>query len=71
MNLIQYLVASYVAKYEKKEDSGTDKIKLPIPDTSDISQASLVNFEDIEKELRRIKKDFDCKYENQVQVNLI
>ncbi|KAL5009280.1 hypothetical protein ScPMuIL_014861 [Solemya velum] len=59
MNLIQYLVASYVAKYEKKEDSGTDKIKLPIPDTSDISQASLVNFEDIEKELRRIKKDFD------------
>lgn len=50
----------YVRNYER-DDAGTDKVKLPLPDPSDIVQAGLVNFEDMEKELARIKRDFECK----------
>ncbi|KAK7504877.1 hypothetical protein BaRGS_00003905 [Batillaria attramentaria] len=57
-SLMQYVVMVYVQRYEK-DDAGTDKVKLPLPDPSDIIQASLVNFDDINKELSRIKKDFD------------
>jgi hypothetical protein len=57
---MQYLVRMYVFRYEK-EDAGTDKVKLPIPDPSDITQASLVNFDDIYKEMARIRKDFESE----------
>ncbi|XP_059162298.1 formin-like isoform X2 [Physella acuta] len=57
-SLLQFVVSRYVQKYDV-EVMGTDKAKLPLPDPSDILQAGLVNFEDTEKELRRIRKDFE------------
>ncbi|ESO96477.1 hypothetical protein LOTGIDRAFT_159891 [Lottia gigantea] len=57
-SLLQYVVYKYIERYER-EDAGTDHVKLPLPDPSDISQASLVNFDDIKKDLKRIKKDFE------------
>lgn len=59
---MQYLVMQYVQRYEK-DDAGTDKVKMPVPDPSDIIQAGLVNFEDITKELSRIRSDFECEWE--------
>ena len=50
----------YVQRFEM-DDAGTDKAKLPVPDPSDITQASLVSFDDIAKEMARINKDFECK----------
>ena len=60
-NLLQYVVVQYVTKYDK-DNLGTEKAKLPFPDPSDIKQASLVNFEDLGKEMMAIGKDLkDCK----------
>ncbi|XP_070180902.1 formin-like isoform X2 [Littorina saxatilis] len=56
-SLMHYLVMLYVQRYEM-DDAGTDKVKLPVPDPSDIVQASLVNFDDITKEMTRIRRDF-------------
>ena len=63
MSLLQYVVSVYVKKFQR-DTAGTDLAKLPIPDPSDINQAILVSFTEIEKELQRIKKDFDCKFVN-------
>ncbi|XP_055957484.1 formin-2 isoform X1 [Patella vulgata] len=57
-SLLQYVVLKYIQRYEQ-EEAGSERVKLPLPDPSDISQASLVNFEDIRKDLKRIKKDFE------------
>lgn len=57
-SLMHYLVMVYVQRYEL-DDAGTDKVKLPIPDPSDITQASLVNFDDTYKEIARIRRDFE------------
>ncbi|GFO35602.1 formin-2 [Plakobranchus ocellatus] len=57
-SLLQYVVTSYVQRYDT-DLMGTDRAKLPLPDPSDIQQAGLVNFEDIEKELKKIHADFD------------
>ena len=62
-SLIQYLVMLYVQRYEM-DDAGTDKVKLPLPDPSDITQAGLVNFDDIAKEMARIRRDFDCEFKD-------
>lgn len=40
---------------------GTDRAKLPLPDPSDIQQAGLVSFEDIDKELKQIRRDFNSE----------
>ncbi|KAL8571981.1 hypothetical protein ACOMHN_057664 [Nucella lapillus] len=57
-SLIHYLVMMYVQLYEM-DDAGTENVKLPLPDPSDITQAGLVNFDDISKEMTRIRKDFE------------
>jgi len=59
-SLLQFVVTQYIKKFEK-DTAGTDKVAVPVPDTYDISQSSLVNFDEIEKELHRIKKDFEGK----------
>ncbi|KAK3581849.1 hypothetical protein CHS0354_009737 [Potamilus streckersoni] len=67
INLLQYLVQMYVRKYER-DDAGTDKAKLPIPDPSDLNQGSQVNFEEITKEMKRIQNDFDAAEERASKV---
>jgi len=60
-NLLQYIVVQYLTKFDK-ENLGTEKAKLPFPDPSDLKQASLVNFDDLGKEMMAIGKDLkDCK----------
>lgn len=44
------------------DNAGSDKAMLPLPDPSDISQAMLVNFDDINKELKKTRKEFDGKF---------
>ena len=41
-------------KYFEKE-VGTDKAKMPTPEPSDITRAALVNFEELEEEIKKIK----------------
>ena len=60
-NLLQYIVLQYVTKYDK-DALGTDKAKLPFPDPSDIKQATLVNFDDLGKEMIAVGRDLkQCK----------
>lgn len=59
VSLLQYVVAQYVRKYDP--DAGTDRTQLPIPEPSDINQASLVNFEDLEQELKKAQTSLESK----------
>lgn len=58
MTLLQFIVSTYVSKFER-DLAGTERAKLPVPEYSDITQAMLVQFDDIEKELKKIQKDFE------------
>ena len=57
-SLLHYTVQQYIKKFEKN-DSGTERVSLPVPDSSDMSQGMGVNFDELGKELDRIKKDFE------------
>lgn len=59
MTLLQFIVSTYVSKFER-DLAGTERAKLPVPEYSDITQAMLVQFDDIEKELKKIQKDFEA-----------
>ena len=60
-NLLQYIVVQYVNRFDEAA-LGTEKAKLPFPDPSDIRQASLVNFDDLGKEMLVIGQDLKkCK----------
>lgn len=56
-SFLHYVVKQYVRIYES-EDAGSEKVSLPVPDPSDINQASMVRFEDIQAELDKISRDF-------------
>ena len=36
-------------------DAGTEKSKLPLPEPSDVTKASLVNFEEAEQDIQKLK----------------
>jgi len=36
------------------EEAGTERALLPVPDAGDISQAAMVNFEELELDLKKI-----------------
>lgn len=61
-SLLHYLVQQYIKKFEH-QDAGTEKVKFPLPDPSDLTQGCQVCFDELEKELRRIKKDFEAAEE--------
>nr|XP_042906430.1 formin-2 isoform X2 [Parasteatoda tepidariorum] len=52
LTLLHYIVRNYVKLYE--EDSSLDKAKLPVPEPGDAERASLVNFDDIAKDLNKL-----------------
>nr|XP_054759795.1 formin-like [Lytechinus pictus] len=54
-NLLEYIVACYVHKIDG--DSGADHTILPLPEPSKVTQAGLIKFEDLDKDLRKIQKD--------------
>lgn len=59
MSLLQYLVAQYVRKYNS--DVEIEKAQLPVPEPSDVIQAAMVNFEDLEQELKKAQMSLDSK----------
>ena len=48
--------------YINKKNTGTMKMSLPVPDSSGMSQGMGVNFDELGKELDRIKKDFEGEW---------
>lgn len=56
-SFLHYVVKQYVRQYEG-DDAGSEKVSLPVPDPSDINQASMVRFEDVQAELDKIGRDF-------------
>jgi formin 2 len=62
-NLLQYIAYFYVNKIDD------DVNKFPMPDPSDFSFVSQVNFDDVEKELRRVNNELD-DVESRVEVIL-
>ncbi|XP_022104818.1 uncharacterized protein LOC110986863 [Acanthaster planci] len=55
ISLLQYIVTYYVEKVD--EHSGTEQARFPLPEPSKINQATLVKFEDLTKDLGKIKRD--------------
>ncbi|XP_053384577.1 formin-like [Mercenaria mercenaria] len=66
-SLLHYTVQQYIKKFER-QDAGTDKVKFPLPDPSDLTQGCQVCFDELDKELRRIKKDFEAAEERAEKV---
>ena len=63
-SLIKYLVRCYVKLYVTSE-TGTESDRFPLPEPSDLIQASHVDFHDIAEELDRIRMDFGCESHGQ------
>ncbi|XP_058471066.1 formin-like isoform X2 [Solea solea] len=55
MNLIDYVVLYYLRNFD--EHAGTDKSVFPLPEPQDFFQAAQVKFEDLTKDIRKLKKD--------------
>ncbi|KAI4804319.1 hypothetical protein KUCAC02_025950, partial [Chaenocephalus aceratus] len=55
MNLVDYVVLYYLRNFDK--NAGTDKSVFPMPEPQDFFQAGQVKFEDLTKDMRKLKKD--------------
>ncbi|XP_068110027.1 formin-1 isoform X1 [Hyperolius riggenbachi] len=55
VSLIYYVVQYYLRHFDK--DAGTERSVFPLPEPQEFFQASQVKFEDLEKDLRKLKKD--------------
>ncbi|KAK5886134.1 hypothetical protein CesoFtcFv8_017204 [Champsocephalus esox] len=55
MNLVDYVVLYYLRTFDK--NAGTDKSVFPMPEPQDFFQAGQVKFEDLTKDMRKLKKD--------------
>ncbi|XP_062253768.1 formin-like isoform X2 [Platichthys flesus] len=55
MNLVDYVVLYYLRNFDK--NAGTDKSVFPLSEPQDCLQAAQVKFEDITKDLRKLKRD--------------
>uniref|UniRef100_A0A8C4XY27 Formin 1 n=1 Tax=Gopherus evgoodei TaxID=1825980 RepID=A0A8C4XY27_9SAUR len=58
INLVDYVVIYYLRHFDK--DAGTDKSIFPLPEPQDFFQASQVKFEDLIKDLRKLKRDLEA-----------
>lgn len=55
MNLVDYVVLYYLRNFD--EHAGTEKSVFPLPEPQNFFQASQVKFDDLAKDLRKLKKD--------------
>ncbi|XP_068195628.1 formin-1-like isoform X4 [Antennarius striatus] len=55
MNLVDYVVLYYLQNFD--EHAGTEKSVFPLSEPQDFFQASQVKFEDLTKDINRLKKD--------------
>ena len=67
-NLLHYVVAQYVRKYDADVISGggsgaQQQATCPVPEASDLNKAALVNFDDVEKEIRKLRESVTGEYE--------
>ncbi|NXY40719.1 FMN protein, partial [Ceuthmochares aereus] len=58
INLVDYVVIYYLRHCDK--EAGTDKSTFPLPEPQDFFQASQVRFEDLIKDLRKLKRDLEA-----------
>ncbi|NWH69438.1 FMN protein, partial [Piaya cayana] len=61
INLVDYVVIYYLRHCDK--EAGTDKSTFPLPEPQDFFQASQVKFEDLIKDLRKLKRDLEGNWE--------
>uniref|UniRef100_A0A672H646 Formin-like n=1 Tax=Salarias fasciatus TaxID=181472 RepID=A0A672H646_SALFA len=55
INLMDYVVSYYLRNFD--EHAGTEKSVFPLPEPQDFLQASQVKFDDLAKDIRKLKKD--------------
>uniref|UniRef100_A0A3B4WZW1 Formin 1 n=1 Tax=Seriola lalandi dorsalis TaxID=1841481 RepID=A0A3B4WZW1_SERLL len=55
INLVDYVVLYYLRNFD--EHAGTEKSVFPLPEPQDLFQAAQVKFEDITKDIRKLKRD--------------
>ncbi|XP_051871174.1 formin [Pristis pectinata] len=65
ISLVDFVASYYLHHFDK--DAGTDKSIYPLPEPQELLQASQVKFEDLTKELRKLKKDLAAKNEHKVE----
>ncbi|XP_038962400.1 formin-1 isoform X5 [Rattus norvegicus] len=58
MNLVDYVVKYYLRYYD--QEAGTDKSVFPLPEPQDFFLASQVKFEDLIKDLRKLKRQLEA-----------
>uniref|UniRef100_A0A8C5QVT2 Formin 1 n=1 Tax=Leptobrachium leishanense TaxID=445787 RepID=A0A8C5QVT2_9ANUR len=58
ISFVDYVVRYYLRHFDK--DGGTDKSVFPLPDPQDFFLASQMKFEDIDKDLRKLKKELEA-----------
>uniref|UniRef100_F7E301 FH2 domain-containing protein n=1 Tax=Ornithorhynchus anatinus TaxID=9258 RepID=F7E301_ORNAN len=57
INLVDYVVTYYLRHYD--EEAGTDKSVFPLPDPQELFLAAQVKFEDLLKDLRKLKRQLE------------
>ncbi|XP_062824270.1 formin-1 isoform X3 [Anolis carolinensis] len=57
VSLVDYVVMYYLRHFDK--EAGTDKSEFPLPEPQDFFQASQVKFDDLIKDLKKMKKDLE------------
>ncbi|KAE8289799.1 Formin Limb deformity protein [Larimichthys crocea] len=62
MNLVDYVVLYYLRNFD--EHAGTDKSVFPLPEPQDFFQAGQVKFEDLTKDIRKLKRDLTACEKN-------
>ncbi|XP_078089427.1 formin-1-like isoform X2 [Mustelus asterias] len=58
ISLVDFVASYYLHHFDK--DAGTDKSVYPLPEPQDLMRASQVKFEDLSKDLRKLKKDLEA-----------
>ncbi|KAK7904973.1 hypothetical protein WMY93_017580 [Mugilogobius chulae] len=62
MNLVDYVVLYYLRNFDMH--AGTDKSEFPLPEPQDFFQAAQVKFDDLTKDIRKLKKDLTACEKN-------
>lgn len=62
MNLVDYVVLYYLRNFDKH--AGTDKSVFPLPEPQDFFQAAQVKFDDLTKDVKKLKKDLTACEKN-------
>ncbi|KAJ8391749.1 hypothetical protein AAFF_G00085210 [Aldrovandia affinis] len=57
-SLLSYIVSYYLKHFD--EDAGKETCAYPLPEPQELFQASQMKFEDFQKDLRKLRKDFNA-----------